>query len=102
MRQVPLSRGKNEIREKKLTKALSTIDYEKQSVTLIENSPEEILEAVEEMVNRLSGTWKESPSYSDNQLKFWKSYPYDPKIHAKKITTKIGSKFLERNKYLLD
>lgn len=85
-----------------------TSQYIKRGIKIIENTPEEIYDAVVEMNARLDGTWEESAEdvmlqkrYMEilsglnekNRKKFW---------NGGGLLYRIGSKYLRENKYLLD
>ena len=77
---------------------------------MIENTPEEIYDAVIEMAKRINNTWEPIPEDSYLQDKFWKIYKKDSlfiisdnfgiQIHGQ-IKARIGSVFLRKNKHLL-
>lgn len=93
----------SEIFEKNLGFALSTDEYEKNKVKLIENKKEEILDLVIEFVDRNNGLWKEDQN--DNYLQdiFWEKFPINSidsnglKLHGE-IRSKFGTRFLNENK----
>ncbi len=86
---------------------MRTDQYEKLGIELIENTPDEILDASFEMHRRLEGTWE--PNHEDDALqrRFWELFPKNGKtsdgrrLHGE-IPARIGSKFLRENKKLLD
>jgi len=55
--------------------SLHTSDFESKGVCLIENSAEEIRDAVIEMSDRLAGVWKETSDDDFLQTSFWKVFP---------------------------
>jgi len=61
----------SEIFDSGLGYILDSSDYKMKNVKLIENTPEEILEAVIEIEERLSGTWKDSHEDEKLQNHFW-------------------------------
>jgi len=63
-----------EIFESHLSSAITSSDYSKAGVTLVENTPQEILDAVIEMVDRIEGKWIETPAAIALQRKFWAIY----------------------------
>lgn len=83
-------------------------EYESNGISVIENSPEEILDVVIEMDDRLKGTWKELPEDNKLQQQFWdifdtsklnwKGGPFHPKI----IKSRYGANFLRSNKEWLN
>ena len=94
-----------EIIDSKLDYLLMSDQYKNKGIRLIENTPEEIKEATEEMVELLSGKWKPSTEDTLNQKKFWDIFPlaYKDKagrpLHGK-IQGRIASKYLKRIKIL--
>ena len=86
---------------------LRTDQYENLGIDLVENTPEEILDASIEMHSRLEGNWDSSNEDEDLQKQFWDIFPNDrltrrgKRLHGK-ITARIGSKYLRENKYLLN
>ena len=92
----------NEIKEKGLSYSLSSDDFAKKGVKLIENSPEEINEVTQEMCKRLgSNFWDNYPETEELQKKFWQHFPYKKEFHGNVIKAKVGSEFLKKNKYLI-
>jgi len=63
-----------EIFEAHLCVAGSSSDYPKAGVSLVENTPQENLDAVIEMVDRIEGKWIETPARASLQQKFWATY----------------------------
>ena len=74
--------------------------YEKYGIEVIQNSPEEIWDAVEEMEQRLRGYWTASEEYEELQRRFWSLYEKND-LHGV-IRARIGSKFLLQNRDLLN
>jgi putative glycosyltransferase (TIGR04372 family) len=89
---------------------LKSSDFEKSGVNLIENTPEEICDAVIEMAKRINNTWEPMPEDYYLQDKFWKIFKrysrfiisddFGLPIHGQ-IKARIGSVFLRKNKHLL-
>lgn len=86
----------------------NTSQYEKRGIVIIENTPQEILDVVIEMNERLDGTWIETEEERHlqeeymkilkelnnmNQGRFW---------NGRGTLCRIGSKFLSENRYLLE
>lgn len=85
--------------------------YSQTGLEIIDNSPEEINEAVLELEARMNGTWKEVPGNLQLQNKFWKilkgweRFPeyFPPDLYRKfsgshdEIRCKIGAAFLKKN-----
>ena len=78
---------------------LHTEKYENMGIELIENTPEEILDVVEEMDQRLKGTWQMTEEDEELQMRFW-SY-FNSSGSPGVIRSRIGAKFLRQNKELL-
>lgn len=76
-----------------------TEEYENMGIELIENTPEEIFDVVDEQLQRLSGTWKTTQEDEEFQNKFW-SYFEASELHGV-IRSRIGTKFLRQNQELL-
>jgi hypothetical protein len=69
-------------------------------IELVENSPEEILDVVIEMDERLKGTWENSEEDEELQRRFWNIFKVNDL--SKVIRARIGTKFLRQNKELLN
>lgn len=78
---------------------LYTQQYLDMGITLIENTPEEILKVTIEMDERLKGTWVTTEEDEDLQRRFWSLYK-PSELHGK-IYARIGADFLRENKDLL-
>ena len=75
-------------------------EFEKKNLKAIDNSPVEILKGVEEIYNRINGSWNESESENVRQINFWKKYQKEIKNANNRqwhniINTKVGSNFLK-------
>ena len=85
---------------------LRTSEYESEGIQLIENTPEEIRDAVIEMVERVSGTWQPQEDDEELQRKFWEIFPtheeWDGKPLHGEIRSRCGSAYLRNNRALLD
>ena len=72
---------------------------------LIDNTAEEILEAVKEMHKKLNNTLIEKDLSIERQKKFWKLYRssglYDEHIKSKHINSSIGQKYIIENEWLI-
>lgn len=68
-------------------------------ITIIDNTPEEILEATQEMVARLDGDWNETAEDKERQRLFW-SY-FEKNNPHRKYTVNICASFINKNNYLL-
>ena len=75
-------------------------DFKKKKVSVIPNSPNEILNAVKDFYN----FYYKKKSFNKNekklQKKFWLFFPYSRKLHGK-IKTIISPSFLKKNSHLL-
>lgn len=78
----------------------TTQDYRSFGLEVVENSPEEILDVVLEMDERLKGTWKDTKEEEELQKKFWSLFKSSP-LHGA-FLARIGAKFLSQNRELLD
>jgi len=78
-------------------------DYEDKDVKLIDNSPEEIRDAVIEMVDRLEGKWKSIEGDDVLQAKFKEKFQFDALddngnlIHSKENSARYSTVFLRNN-----
>ena len=84
----------------KIGSFLMTEDYERAGIEYVENTAEEIRDAVEEMTARCEGRWETSVEYEDLQRRFWELYRSSPRMRV--LRSRVGSKFLLQNKDLLD
>jgi putative glycosyltransferase (TIGR04372 family) len=82
--------------------------YEVKGVKLIENSPQQVLEVVTEMLERLEGTWKPRPEDEELQEKFWNLFPRDARdpdtgerLHGE-IRSRFGTHFLRADPSWID
>lgn len=78
-----------------------TVQYEKCGLEVIENSPEEILDASVEMEERLNGTWQTTEEDEELQSRFWKIFTGLGLLKGPPVS-RISSGFLRQNRYLLD
>lgn len=83
--------------------SLRASDYLTNGIRLIENTPEEIRDAVVEMADRLGGTWQPGPNDDALQRRFWEIYPADAHdvyqdrpLHGE-IRCRFGARFLRAN-----
>jgi len=74
-------------------------DYTKAELIPVENTAQEILDAVQEMNERLNGTWKISKADEKLQQHFKSLFTTRPKEAG--FPSRIGAKFLRENKGLL-
>ena len=80
--------------------------FQELGIKMIDNTPEEITDAVIEMDTRLNGTWKTDNEEEDLQDKFWSLFKHKLSLHEhgfiKSPTFRIGSSFLKKNQSLLN
>ena len=86
-------------------------EYKNKNIKLIENKAEQIKDLVVEMDERLNGRWIESEEAKKLQTIFWHNYSSNQefnnyqknnsKMHGE-IKSKISSKFLIENQYLVE
>ena len=80
------------------------INYKQLGVELINNTPEEITEIVEEMINKLDGKFKVDTTDEDLQTKFKDMTAKVGTLYGLDnvpINCQIGTHFLRRHQYLL-
>ena len=79
----------------------SSYEYERTGLKLVENTPQEILDATYELLNRRRGTWKQLSTSQELVAKFWFHYyqlnPKPIQSHVKGQEPLIGSNFLQDN-----
>ncbi|MBF0570601.1 MAG: TIGR04372 family glycosyltransferase [Candidatus Omnitrophica bacterium] len=73
--------------------------YQKRGLEVVENTSEEIRDAVEEMTARLENRWETNEEYEDLQRRFWSLY--EPNEILRVFRARIGAKFLMQNQDLL-
>ena len=77
-------------------------DFELEGVRLVENTPEEIRDAVMEMACRLEGKWVTHDKDNDLQIVFWDNFPVNAvgpngvRWHGK-INSYYSANFLRNN-----
>ena len=95
------SRNKDNV-GKKIT-GENTVHFfiDNEDIKIIDNEPDEILDAVKEIEERLKNNkWEDE--YSNLQKKIWKNFPINlNKLHGPVIRTRVSEKFLEKNRDLL-
>jgi len=86
---------------------METSGYAAKGVELIENTPEEIRDAVVEMAERLNGSWQPHKDDETLQQRFWEIFPTDAvdayqgrPLHGE-IRARFGAHFLRNNRNLL-
>ena len=97
----------SEIFELGLGLSLKTEDFNKKKIKLIENTPEEIRDAVLQLDDRLNKKYKETLDEQNLQKKFWQLYEKNLKKHnARHLHGKFfgnhSSSFLKNNDYFLE
>ena len=76
-------------------------EYEKWGIEVIKNTPDEILEAVNEMEGRLDGTWQTTDDDDEIQRRFWSHFKLSPLHNSDgKLRGRIGANFLKENEML--
>jgi putative glycosyltransferase (TIGR04372 family) len=73
--------------------------YKNIGLEIVENTPEEILDLVIEMDERLKGSWQQNAEDEDLQNEFWKLFK--PSNLNSAFFSRIGTKFLRQNQELL-
>jgi len=81
-------------------KFLHAEEFDKQGIELIENTSEEIRDVVIEMDERLKGTWETTEQDEELQRQFWSLFK--PNEFNSVFRCRIGAKYLQQNKDLLD
>jgi putative glycosyltransferase (TIGR04372 family) len=90
-----------ELMNRGLRLVVRTEEYEQCGLEVIENSAEEILDATVEMDERLKGTWQTTEEDEELQGRFWKIVTQMGWIVGPPVS-RISSRFLRQNQYLLD
>jgi putative glycosyltransferase (TIGR04372 family) len=79
----------------------SSYEYDHAGLELVENTPQEILDATYELLNRRRGTWTQLPKSQELVKRFWLYYyqlnPKPIQSHVKGQEPFIGSNFLRDN-----
>jgi len=81
-------------------KYLKTQLFESHEIELVENTPDEIKDAVIEMDERLKGTWETTKEDEELQKRFWSLFK--PNVLNNVFRSRIGAKYLFDNRELLD
>ena len=89
-----------EILETGAGRFLRSEQYEDMGIELIDNTPEEIMDVVDEMDKRLKGIWQTNETDEELQSCFW-SFFKSSDLHGV-IRSRVGTKFLRQNRELLD
>lgn len=66
---------------------------------VVDNTPEEIQEAADEMVARLDGTWVETPEDRERQEQFWRLFK--PHFPNREYVARMGAAFLRNHPHWL-
>lgn len=74
--------------------------YERHGLDVVENSPDEILDAALEMEARLDGTWEPQAGDEERQQRFWDYFK--PICPGKRPAVRIGAAFLRKYPQLFD
>ena len=79
----------------------SSYEYKRAGLELVENTPEEILQATYELLNRHRGDWSQTLENQDFVAKFWSFYyqlkPKPIQSYVQGQEPNIGSHFLQNN-----
>ena len=78
----------------------TSYQFVENGVELIENTPEEIKDAVIEMILRTSGKWNDA--WFDDEVRYQIESIYSESKLNGKILSRFGSAFLKDNLYLLE
>ena len=73
--------------------------YKRSGFEVIDNTPEEIRDAVIEKEERIRGSWQANEEYEDLQRRFWALW--QPNAMNQVFRARIGSKFLLQNSELI-
>ena len=81
-------------------------EYRSKNISIVDNSPEEIKKAAEEMYLRINNQWEDSEVSNNDQIRFWDKLFLSKNFSSGKRWInkgcKIGSNFLKENKHLLN
>lgn len=91
---------KEQVNSKICQWGLNGYNYKKLGIEVIENSKEEILDVSEEMDSRIDGLWLETDYDIELQNRVWNLFD-ESCIYAYNFKSKMGSKFLRDNEYLI-
>jgi len=97
----------NKIFECGAGKSLTSDAFRERHIRLVDNSPQEIMEASIEMLDRLQGRFLESLEDLELQTKFWTVFPvnglsdYDGRPLHGEIKARVSSTYLRSNRSLL-
>lgn len=88
-----------EILESGVGRFLTTAQYEKCNLEIVDNTPEEIEAAALEMDDRLKGTWHTTEEDDELQRQFWSLFKQSEINRV--FLSRIGAEFLRQNRELL-
>ncbi len=75
-------------------------DYKEYGIEIVDNTPEEIFDAIIEKEESMRGCWQTNDEYEELQRRFWGLYK--PDRFNRVFKARVGSKFLLQNKELLN
>jgi len=79
---------------------LRSEEYDARDLDVVENTPEEIAALVDEMEERLIGTWRSTDEDDELQRRFWSLFPVTQLADTGQL--RIGADFLRCHRHLLD
>ena len=91
----------SEIKKKGLLNSVDSNDYIKNNIKVIDNTPEEILEASLEMHQRLNNEWVETEENILLQHRFWNQFDLKRDFRFLSLYPRVGAHFLRNNEWLL-
>ena len=92
-----------EIFETGLANTSNGYTFDSESIELIPNTPEDILDLAIEVDERIKGTWLTNHEDEEMQKMFWNIYSeYLPSFKNKEVKSIIGTTFLRKHTDLLD
>ena len=81
---------------------LRSQDLVKLEIEVVDNTQEEIREAVEEMYQLITNKNQFNENFSKQQIKFWENFPkIGLYLNDSQVNCKVGDKFLANNQWLL-
>ncbi|HLC98712.1 MAG TPA: TIGR04372 family glycosyltransferase [Candidatus Nanoarchaeia archaeon] len=89
-----------EIVDSGLSNAWRADEYKNAGVRWVDNTPEEILDLVKEVNERIDGAWRETEEDREFQKRFRALFRQGSHCHG--FLSRIGAKFLRENKHLLE
>lgn len=90
----------DEIYQSGASQFMASHQFKDEGIVLVDNSPDEIADAVVEMIAMVEGPVDYSEAHQKQQEEFWKSFPrssspYNGRPLHGKVNLRIGAKFLE-------